>query len=57
MDVFAAIRMLLPSDRLFVCTSRKNSLEVDYFKLHGAMVLEKPVLRKQVQWFYDQYLS
>ena len=55
MDAFASIRMLLPSVRNFVCSGRKKSLEVEHFKMYGATVLEKPILRKQVQWFRDQF--
>lgn len=55
MDAFASVRMLLPSARVFGCTSRKSSLEVEHLKLHGAIILDKPILRKQVQWFCTEY--
>jgi hypothetical protein len=55
MDAFASIRMLLPYLRVFVCSGRKMSLEVDHFKMYGATVLEKPILRKQVKWFCETY--
>jgi len=55
MDAFASIRMLLPHSRIFVCSSRKGSLEVDYFKMHGANIFDKPILRKQVEKFCKEY--
>jgi hypothetical protein len=55
MDAFASIRMLLPNLSVFVCSGRKMSLEVDHFKMYGATVMEKPILRKQVKWFCETY--
>jgi hypothetical protein len=57
MDVFASLKMLLPISKIFVCSSRKKSLEVEHFKIFGATILEKPFLRKQVQLFCNKYLS
>lgn len=55
-DCFASIRMLSSSMRVFVCSGRKQSLEVDYFKIHGANILDKPILRNHVKKFCDQYV-
>lgn len=54
-DAFASLRMLHPNVRIFVCSSRKCSLEVDYFKMHGGILFEKPILRKQVEKFCKEY--
>jgi hypothetical protein len=55
-DAFAATKMLLPSVLIFACTGKKRSAEIDYLTLHGATILEKPILRNQVKMFCDKYV-
>lgn len=55
MDIFASVKMLIPSVRIFVCTGRKNSVEVEHLKMYGAAILEKPILRNKVRWFKETY--
>jgi hypothetical protein len=55
MDAFASIRMLIPSLRIFVCSRRDQSLEVEHFKMYEAIVLKKPILRRQIKWFCETY--
>ena len=55
MDAFASVRILLPDTRIFACSSRKNSIEVEHMKMHGATILDKPILRKQVHQFCYEY--
>ncbi len=55
MDIFASVKMLIPSIRTFVCTGRKNSVEVEHLKMYGATILEKPILRNKVRWFKETY--
>jgi hypothetical protein len=55
MDAFASVRILLPDTRVFACSSRKNSIEVEHMKMHGAKILDKPILRKQVLQFCSEY--
>jgi hypothetical protein len=55
MDAFASVRILLPETRIFACSSRKSSIEVEHMKMHGATILDKPILRKQVHQFCTDY--
>jgi hypothetical protein len=55
MDAFASVRILLPDTRIFACSSRKSSIEVEHMKMHGATILDKPILRKQVVHFCSEY--
>ncbi|NLD92839.1 MAG: hypothetical protein GX639_09245 [Fibrobacter sp.] len=55
MDAFASAKILLPDTRIFACSSRKSSIEVEHMKMHGAVILDKPILRKQVKKFCSQY--
>jgi len=55
MDAFASVRILLPDTRIFACSSRKSSIEVEHMKMHGATILDKPILRKQVLHFCSEY--
>jgi hypothetical protein len=50
LDVFNALKILNPSIHFFVCTKRMTSQEKELFERQGAIIIEKPVLRKQVKW-------
>jgi hypothetical protein len=50
LDVLNALKILNPSIHLFACTKRMTSQEKELFERQGALILEKPILRKQVKW-------
>lgn len=50
LDVLNALKILNPTIHLFACTKRMTSQEKELFERQGAYILEKPILRKQVQW-------
>jgi hypothetical protein len=56
-DAFASLKMIKPSINVFVCSSRRMSLEVEHFRMYGAIIMEKPILKKQVQLFCEKYLT
>lgn len=49
-DVFSALSIINPSITFFACTKRINSKEKEYLLKNGVNILEKPVLRKQIEW-------
>jgi len=50
LDVLNAVKILSPSTHHFACTKRMTSQERELFERQGAVILEKPILRKQVKW-------
>jgi hypothetical protein len=54
LDVLNALKILNSSIHLFVCTKRMESQEKKLFERQGAVILEKPILRKQVKWLLHQ---
>jgi hypothetical protein len=50
LDVLNALKILNPDIHLFACTKRMTSQEKELFERQSAIILEKPILRKQVKW-------
>lgn len=50
LDVLNALKILNPAIHFVACTKRMTSQEKELFERQGAVILEKPVLRKQVKW-------
>lgn len=56
LDVLNALKILNPSIQLFACTKRMTSQEKELFERQGAIILEKPILRKQVARLLHQII-
>ncbi|HEX2959527.1 MAG TPA: hypothetical protein VHO70_22015 [Chitinispirillaceae bacterium] len=54
LDVLNALKILNPAIHHFACTKRMTSQEKELFERQGAVILEKPILRKQVAWLLHQ---
>lgn len=53
-DVFSALRIINPDITFFACTKRINSKEKEYLIRNGVIILEKPILRKQIDWIMQK---
>lgn len=56
LDVFSSLKILLTDARFFVFTKHVSFSEAVTLKKRGAIIMEKPIFRKQVAYIVDKYL-
>ncbi len=57
LDVFSALSIMRTDIVFFACTGKINTTDKIYLIKNGVNVLEKPILRKQIQWIIDKYIK
>jgi len=56
LDVFSSLKILLTNARFYVFTKHVSFPEAVTLKKRGAIIMEKPIFRKQVTYIVDKYL-
>lgn len=56
LDVFSSLKILLTDARFHVFTKHVSFPEAITLKKRGAIIMEKPIFRKQVTYIVDKYL-